>query len=129
MTFHLSRTGRFPAVFPSCAAMDEMLSYHCKGRAGKFEPFAELFRTGLILAGPFLRPTQLFCFICMITGTRFNWRIEKRRGTFQKVLNSPGFFLTPSKSSSMRKNFCKLEMWQIQSGFSFSFFFLNLQKL
>lgn len=87
-----------------------MVSYQCKGRARKFETFAEVFRTGLILVGSRLRPTQLFCFVHIITGTRFNWSREKRRGTFQKVLNSPGFILLVFFSpefSSMRRDFCK----------------------
>lgn len=77
----------------SFAAMDWMLSYQCKGRTGKFETFPEVFRTGLILAGPALGSAQLSCFVHMIIRTRFNWRGKKWRGMFQQVWNYPGFVL------------------------------------
>jgi len=48
----LSRRGRFPGVSPLCTAMDETVLYQGKGRARKFETFG----SGLILAGPPLRP-------------------------------------------------------------------------
>lgn len=35
-----------------------MVSYKCKGRAREFEMSAEVFRTGLVLAEPPLRPAS-----------------------------------------------------------------------
>lgn len=104
------------------------MKWQCKGRARRVETFAEVFGTGLTLADPPSRPTQPFCFVHTITGTRFHWSREKRRGTFQKVLNSPRFVLFfPTEFSNMRRNFCKPERDVADSvKKKCFFFFLNL---